>query len=149
MVLRSSRAAYAFHPAFQSRLNMILIDLANLGWKPRLHRQAVRTRDEQARIVAAGNSKTMNSWHVRSTQATLPHGRTELDIVYGNAADIIDERHGWSGPAADTKFKFWQDLGRVAKKYGCSWGGDWKRFPDVAHIEFLYIDTPPRNSVVV
>jgi len=45
--------------------------------------------------------------------------------------------------AAATSFAFWKDLGRIAKAHGCAWGGDWKSFKDVAHIELYYVTDPP------
>lgn len=123
---------------------MILGELRSLGWRPVVHHDAVRTLEEEAQKVKEGKSKTLNSWHVRSTVGHLRQSRTLMNIVHGNAADIIDERYGWDGPAANHHFRFWLDLGRVAKKYGCRWGGDWPHFKDVAHIEFLFIDQPPQ-----
>ena len=87
----------------------------------------------------------MKSWHVDSTIATLPHGKNQVDEVLGNAADIIDKRYGWDGLAANKDFQFWKDLGRIAKKSGCIWGGDWK-IKDVAHIEMHFIEKPPLST---
>lgn len=140
---------HTFHPAFQCRLDMILGELRSLGCRPKIDPHAFRTSEEEARLVKQGNSKTLKSWHVVSTHALLPHGKTMVDVVYGNAADIVDERYGWGGPAANRQFQFWGDLGRIAKKHGCRWGGDWKRFKDVAHIEFLFIDSAPRSTMTV
>jgi hypothetical protein len=123
---------------------MILGELRSAGWRPIVHHEAFRSLETESQKVAEGKSKTLNSWHVVGTQGRLRHGRNFVDIVHGNAADVIDERWGWNGPAANPHFQFWLDLGRVAKKYGCRWGGDWKHFKDVAHIEFLFIDEPPQ-----
>ncbi len=49
------------------------------------------------------------------------------------AADIIDSRYGWSDKP-ETK-KFWEALGKAAKKHDIYWGGDWKSFKDWAHIQ--------------
>jgi hypothetical protein len=135
--------SYRFHPTFQWRLNMILGELRSLGWQPVVHHEAVRTIEQEAQKVKEGKSHTLNSWHVRSTIGLLRHSKRTVDVVHGNAADIIDKRWGWDGPAANQHFKFWLDLGRVAKKYGCRWGGDWTH-RDMAHIEFLFIDEPPQ-----
>jgi len=54
-----------------------------------------------------------------------------------------------AAPAARRNFKFWLDLERIAKKHGCRWGGDWKGFRDVAHIEFWFIESPPPTSALV
>ena len=128
-------------PFFRDRVDRILTELEALEWQPKIV-YVKRTRQEQAEKVKQGYSKTMNSWHVEGTHAVLRYaGQTER--VYGNAVDIVDKRYGWGGKAAATNFAFWKDLGRIAKAHGCSWGGDWKRFKDVAHIELYYITDPP------
>jgi hypothetical protein len=70
-------------------------------------------------------------------------------MVEGNAADLVDKRYGWGGPAAKAGFQFWKDLGEIARKHGCRWGGDWKSFKDVAHVEFLFIEAAPLKNVTV
>ncbi|BBA33140.1 peptidoglycan-binding domain-containing protein [Methylocaldum marinum] len=49
------------------------------------------------------------------------------------AADIVDERWGWSNDAE--KNGFWQAMGEEANQLGLVWGGDWKNFKDVAHVQ--------------
>jgi hypothetical protein len=129
-------------PIFRHRVEQIIRDLTLLGWQP-VVAEATRTPAQQAQKVKAGYSKTMQSWHVPGTTGILPLNRRSFDEVHGNAVDIVDKRYGWGGPASNTNFQFWQDLGRIAKRYGCEWGGDWKSFRDVAHIQFLYIETRP------
>jgi hypothetical protein len=135
------------HPVFASVLRKILHDLLAAGWQPKIV-ELKRTREQQAEKVKRGYSKTMKSWHVPSTVGLLPAGRGQLQTVAGEAADIVDARYGWSGPAASTSFAFWNDLGRFAKKYGCVWGGDWKKFKDVAHVEFRFIEERAEDTAV-
>jgi len=125
------------HPVFKSSLERTLAGLKTLGWQPYIDNIS-RTSAEQAEKVRQGYSKTMRSWHVDSTAAILPHDRASFDVVHGNAADIVDRRYGWGGPAASADFQFWVDLGRIAKQYACEWGGEWKN-RDVAHIQMLFI----------
>jgi peptidoglycan L-alanyl-D-glutamate endopeptidase CwlK len=49
------------------------------------------------------------------------------------AADIVDERWGWE-PAAEEN-GYWEALGEEARALGLVWGGDWRTFKDVAHIQ--------------
>ncbi len=49
----------------------------------------------------------------------------------GLAADIVDRRYGWGGPAANTNHPFWRDLGEAARIEGLGWGG----FKDAAHVQ--------------
>lgn len=76
----------------------------------------------------------MKSFHVADTG--IPSGRNGLYWqTKGEAADIVDARFLWTGPAANLEFEFWSDLGATAKAYGLRWGGDWAKFRDVAHVE--------------
>lgn len=104
-------------PAFRAKVERILARLQSQGWRPFVV-EGLRTRAQQARKVRLGYSKTMSSRHLT-----------------GNAADIVDERWGWDGPAKDPDHAFWRDLGRAAAAEGLTWGGSWKRFKDVAHVQ--------------
>jgi hypothetical protein len=136
------------HPVFRQYVEQILSDLRSRGWQP-IVASAVRTEAEQADKVKQGYSKTKNSWHVASTAASLWETKNSYSVVHGNAVDIVDKRYGWEGKAANTQFKFWSDLGAAAKARGCVWGGDWKTFKDVAHVEWHYIDSPARTTALV
>ena len=86
----------------------------------------------------------MLSDHVAGVVHMLPEGRDAFTEFYANAADIADRRYGWSGPAGNKNFQFWKDLGRIAKKHGCGWGGDWK-MRDVAHVYLIFGDKPAQD----
>jgi peptidoglycan L-alanyl-D-glutamate endopeptidase CwlK len=133
------------HPVFKVRLQRVLRELRSLGWQP-VAQQTIRTAAQQADKVKKGYSKTMRSWHVQSTLGMLPASGHSYYEVRGNAADVVDRRYGWAGPAANKDYKFWKDLGRAAKGQGLTWGGDWKKFRDVAHIELHFIDSPPIDT---
>ena len=104
-------------PMFREKVEAVLSELEKKGWQP-IVAEGRRTLEEQAAKVTAGKSLTLDSAHVK-----------------GYAADIVDRRWGWSGPAAKHSFRFWHDLGAAAKRQGLVWGGSWKRFPDPAHVE--------------
>jgi peptidoglycan L-alanyl-D-glutamate endopeptidase CwlK len=104
-------------PAFRGKVVAILQELAGKGWKPFVA-EGLRTQSQQDEKVRLGYSRTRNSRHLT-----------------GHAADIVDRRWGWGGPAASTSHQFWQDLGTAARARGLTWGGDWRSFKDVAHIE--------------
>ena len=109
-------------PEFESRVINILKILTEKGWRPRVA-EGLRDLEQQKEKVRKGYSKTLNSKHLK-----------------GLAADIIDSRYGWGGEASDLDFEFWLDLGEAAKSQGLIWGGDWKKFKDVAHVE---MEEPP------
>ena len=45
---------------------------------------------------------------------------------------------------ANKNFQFWKDLGRIAHKHGCGWGGNWK-MRDVAHVYLIFGDQPAQT----
>lgn len=112
------------NPRMQAAIPLIMQDLQAKGWQPSIS-SGLRTREEQAEKVRQGYSKTMNSKH-----------------LFGKAVDIIDRRYGWDGPASDTNYQFWRDLGEAAKRRGLQWGGDWKNFKDVAHVQMALNQIP-------
>ena len=86
------------------------------------------------------------SWHRPDVVGLL--GSNQVVQLY--AADIVDERWGWEGPAKDLNHQFWNDLGRFAKAAGLEWGGDWKKpRKDVAHVQMAVVDLPPARSAEV
>jgi len=107
----------SLEPGVREKVRRVLVKLEQKKWQPRVA-EGRRTLAEQREKVRRGVSKTMNSKH-----------------LCGIAADVIDRRYAWGGPAANTNFQFWRDLGAAAKSEGLVWGGDWKSFKDVAHIE--------------
>lgn len=102
---------------FKGLVVEILKELAGKGWKPFVA-EGVRTKAQQRVKVQKGYSKTMNSRHIT-----------------GHAVDIVDRRYGWGGKASKLDFQFWTDLGAAANARGLEWGGDWKSFKDVAHVQ--------------
>jgi hypothetical protein len=111
-------------PVLQEKIPLIMDDLRAKGWQPKIA-SAIRTPEEQAEKVRLGYSKTMNSKHLK-----------------GKAVDIVDERYGWKGDAANPDYQFWKDLGEAALRHGLQWGGNWKTFRDVAHIQTALANQP-------
>lgn len=107
----------SLEPGFRQKVSRVLDKMRAKGWQPRVS-EGRRTIKEQREKLRRGVTKTMNSKH-----------------LCGIAADITDRRYGWGGRAANTNFKFWTDLGAAARGEGLGWGGDWKSFKDVAHVE--------------
>ena len=161
----------SLHPAFQIAVNRIIDAMKAKGWDPIIG-SGMRTREQQDALFAQGRRglEQVNALRVRAglpritaranqgtvtnarggqsnhnlTESFLAHDHSAVDIVNGYAVDIVDRRYGWDG--ADPQF--WKDLGMLAKRFGCSWGGDWKK-PDPAHVEMKLIDSAPRTSISV
>lgn len=135
---RSSNELKSLTPEFRKYVQTILLHLEGKGWVPVVY-HGKRTKQEQTEIVKAGHSKTMQSFHVEET--ALNRGRNGLYWqVKGEAVDIVDARFLWQGPASDLDYQFWKDLGALAKALGLGWGGDWKKFRDVAHVEITRVE---------
>ncbi len=110
-------ALKGLEPAFRVKVEAVLKELQENGWQPVVV-SGKRSKKQQKKILAAGRSRTMKSLH-----------------LCGRAADLMDRRYGWKGEAASPKFAFWQALGIAARRQGLVWGGDWKSFQDVPHIQ--------------
>ena len=87
-----------FHPLFRHALGRVPDELRAMGWEPHVP-SGMRTAAQLAEKIRKGYSKTMKSWHVKSTFARLPADTESFDAVLGNAADASGRRWGWSGPA--------------------------------------------------
>jgi hypothetical protein len=85
---------------------------------------AWRSEEVQRELVRKGNSKVLFSFH-NATKGGVPNAY---------AADIVDKRHAWGAAAEENGF--WTALGEEARKVGLDWGGDWKGFRDVAHVQY-------------
>lgn len=103
------------HPVFRHKVELILVDLQKAGWKPKIV-FARRTEEQQRDAIRRGASHTMLSWHVEHTIGLLPAG-ARLQVVRGNAVDIVDSRYGWDGKASSKEFAFWKDLGASAHRH--------------------------------
>jgi hypothetical protein len=146
------------HPVFREKVKLILVDLRKLGWQPQMI-FARRTEEQQRDAIRRGASHTMLSWHVEHTIGLMPSG-AYLQVVRGNAVDIVDRRYGWEHEAKSKDFRFWKDLGAAAHNHGCQWGGDWKPIKrrgkdgklhirdqrDVAHVQMFFTEEREQDS---
>ncbi len=59
---------------------------------------------------------------------------------YGLAVDVISRRHGWSKPNS-----WFEDVAEVFLRYGCKWGGHWKK-PDLPHFQWGRCKPSPSDA---
>lgn len=118
---RNSAHLRKLDPRIRAKVAAVLSDLSGHGWQP-LIVSSYRSVAEQAALKAAG----------RSTVSFSFHNHAQGGIPAALAADIVDARYLWTIPQGH---QYWRHLGSSARAHGMTWGGDWKRFPDVAHIE--------------
>ncbi len=107
-------------PYLQTRVLKIFVILESKGWQP-IVAEGVRTLKEQQKKIDQGVSQLKNPKRSRHTT--------------GDAVDIVDKRYGWEGPMSNLNHQFWKDLGKAAVEQGLEWGGNWKTFKDVAHVQ--------------
>lgn len=60
---------------------------------------------------------------------------------YGLAADIIHRTLRWDAPAS-----WWREMAAVFKRNGCSWGGDWRTFKDLPHVQWHICPMSPDDE---
>lgn len=115
----------SMHLDLRPKVTAVLEALAKRGFEPKVH-FGWRSVAAQLEIVKKGHSTVKFSFH----NAQLKDGTPQ-----SYAADIIDVRYAWSNAA--TVAGFWTALGEEAKAQGLYWGGDWKTFKDVAHVQLV------------
>ncbi len=122
----------SLHESFRPKVEAVLASLREDGFQPHIV-YAWRSIAVQLGLVACGKSKVRFSFH----NAQMPDGTPA-----SYAADIVDSRWLWT-PAAESN-GFWRALGAAARAQGLVWGGDWKSFPDLAHIQ-----ARPNNELAI
>jgi hypothetical protein len=111
------------HPTFAAKVRKVLEGLRAANYQP-LIASAYRSPEDQLKLYKLGRSTVRFSFHCAQ----------EKGQPAALAADIVDKRLLWTVPQAHP---FWRILGRLAKAQGLVWGGDWKSFPDLAHLQAL------------
>lgn len=64
------------------------------------------------------NTQTLNSNHIKGI--AIDFAPFKAGKIWWNAPDSV-----------------WAEMGKIGKKYGFSWGGDWKGFIDKPHFEMV------------
>jgi peptidoglycan L-alanyl-D-glutamate endopeptidase CwlK len=119
----------SLNPEFRKKVEKVILDLKSQGYKPRID-YGWRDLAYQQELVKKGASKTTFSWHNVTTDKGEPAAL---------AVDFIDNSV-FKNKKWDDNAKFWEDLGKAARKQGLVWGGDWKNFKDRPHVQ-MYPDT--------
>lgn len=118
------------HPVLTDKVTRILSALAELG-VPMLVTDGVRTEAQQRALFAQGRTKpgrivtNADGVKVKSNHQAKSDG-------YGHAVDCCFLVNG--KPSWDAKLP-WRLYGEAAKALGLKWGGDWKSFKDLPHVE--------------
>lgn len=111
-------------------------------WTPSLLEPVIRGYVDallSGMLVAGHPMMVWETYRSRERQAALyAKGKTKLKDVgvhhYGLAADLVfdvDGEPSWRGP--------WSVFGGLARSYGLTWGGDWKAFVDMPHVQRIEV----------
>jgi peptidoglycan L-alanyl-D-glutamate endopeptidase CwlK len=111
-------------PDMRPKVEAVLAGLRERGFQPKIV-FAWRSVAVQLELYRKGNTTVKFSFHTAQKKDGTPNAY---------AVDIIDVRYAWN-PSAETA-GFWKALGDEGKKQGLYWGGDWKSFKDVAHLQY-------------
>ena len=109
----------SLHPAFRKKIEAVLRDMRAEGRDAKIF-FGWRSLQKQAELVKAGRSKVYFSFHNAAVDTQTPAAL---------AVDIVSTSKGWNDMG------FFQALGRIGKKHGLYWGGDWTSFRDYAHLQ--------------
>lgn len=110
-------------PLVERKSQLVIADMAKLGYTVHVF-EGYRTLFRQNELYAQGRSKP-------GSIITNAKGGESLHN-YGVAVDIV---FGPKGKPSWNPNEPWSKLGEVGKKYGFEWGGDWKGFADLPHLE--------------
>lgn len=107
-------------PLVESKVQDVMREMSYMGQPMRVI-QGFRSIEEQDQLYAQGRTKP-------GRIVTNAKGGQSFHN-YGIALDCNFLVHGWNAPDW-----LWKEFGRIAKKHGFEWGGDWKSFQDRPHI---------------
>lgn len=101
----------------------------------------LRTLAEQAEYLRRGTSQTMNSLHLPQRSCGVCSELRNSDGSFGrsHAIDLapyeIWQANGPDKVSWDSAHPGWRVIGAAAAAAGATWGGHWRTFRDLAHIQ--------------
>lgn len=114
---------------FRKKIEMIMDEAIPLikakGYDSIIITSGYRSLDEQAKLYAKGRT-TVDAVVTNAKAGHSPHN-------FGKAIDFVLMKNGrcqWNAPIED-----WKIVGDIAKKHGCTWGGNFSTLKDYPHIE--------------
>lgn len=133
----ANRDKSLLHPIFAGQLMLLEGRLVEHGLHFYLF-QGLRTFEEQAALYARGrtgigtivtNAGPGQSWHNYGLAA---------DYVLDGMPDKSGIQWSWNTKidANADGHNDWRQLGEIAESCNLEWGGRWRKFPDLPHIQF-------------
>jgi D-alanyl-D-alanine carboxypeptidase/Putative peptidoglycan binding domain len=115
----------SMHPDLRPKVRGMIEALKAGGFQPKIF-YGWRSIAVQLELFKKGRSKVKFSFHKVTHKNGTPNAY---------AADVVDERWAWDAAAA--REGYWEAQGTAARAQGLVWGGDWKSFKDVAHVQLV------------
>lgn len=116
-------------PAFLERLNEFERRLA-IDHLPFFLFEGYRSFDRQAELYAQGRTSPGKIVTNAKPGDSIHQYALAGDYVADGATDKLGVQWSW-----ENRNGIYQRMGAVAQDCGLIWGGEWKRFPDLPHIE--------------
>lgn len=135
------------HPELQIKLDLLLKACKSEGIKIAFA-ETLRTVAEQDALYAKGRSKP-------GPKVTNAKGEEYRSMhQWGVAADFyllmdIDGDGTTKDDAYNNAKKTFNRVGKVAKKLGLEWGGDWKSIKDLPHLQLPQWGSTPKKLIAV
>ena len=121
---------------FHSSIRAALQDLRAQGWTPYVA-ETLRSPERQKLLVQQGLSRTMASLHLQGLAADVVDGRRVggYRVLWGATDPAWRLGSDLEATRALAARTFFAALGAACHAHGLTWGGDWARFPDLAHVQ--------------
>lgn len=118
-----SRDVTLLHPKLRAIIPRFLADCTAAGLSV-LITGTFRTAAEQNKLYAQGRTAAGKI----VTNAKYPRSLHNWGVAFDFCRNV-------KGREYDDSDGFFSRVGTIGKRYGLSWGGDWKNFPDKPHLE--------------
>ncbi|MBN2664518.1 MAG: M15 family metallopeptidase, partial [Bacteroidales bacterium] len=106
------------HPKLRFKARKFISNAKRKGYDLRIT-ESLRTFDRQNNLYAQG--RTTSGQIVTNAKAGSSFHN------YGLAIDVVDRKNGYNTN--------WAEIGKIGKKAGFTWGGDWQGFTDRPHFQ--------------
>ena len=118
---------YGIHPYLLDKIEQVIDEANAKGIDLRVVR-GYRSLEEQQRLYDQGRISS------GGIVTNAPPGFSYHN--YGWAVDVCEYKNG----KPDWHSERWDEIGKIGKKHGLIWGGDWKRLVDKPHLQLSLHD---------
>jgi D-alanyl-D-alanine carboxypeptidase len=124
-------------PKFRDAVIAALAECKTAGLDAKVY-EAYRSQELQALYYARGRTMIPPPKPVTNAPTNLQswHG-------FGLAVDVIDRTLFWKPIGGEAWFA---KVAVIFKRYDCSWGGDWKNYPDTPHFQWHLCKPSPSDE---